>query len=364
MSTMTRRSVILSGLALGTAAALAPAGRLAHSGRFGRGALFEWKKLRDGVMATGGMTSGGNVLIAKKGGGMLFVDSKFAGLARTLRGEGEEALGGKAAMLINTHHHGDHTSGNVAFDGLTHMAHANAKARIEGQHGAYKSHLAQGAQAVQRAGGDEQTQRRAEEWAETVGGKSVEAWMPSKVAEGALTAHELDGLQIAMHHVGPGHTDNDLIVQLTELNVIHAGDLLFHKTNPFIDSSAGATTLGWMDSCRHMIELCDAETVVVPGHGEITDRTGLERQIQYFEKAREAGEEGNRRGNIARGLRQRAIRVRGRIQLSAASDPIARHNLRRDQARQVERTAMKALAQNRLEIRSIAIPAREHAGSG
>ena len=36
-------------------------------------------------------------------------------------------------LLINTHHHGDHTSGNIAFKGLidTHVAHVNSKANQE-----------------------------------------------------------------------------------------------------------------------------------------------------------------------------------------------------------------------------------------
>ena len=51
-------------------------------------------------------------------------------------------------------------------------------------------------------------------------------------------------------------------------------------------SSTGATTAGWMRSLRRMIELCDERTVVVPGHGEVTDVSGLREQVAYFEYVR------------------------------------------------------------------------------
>ncbi len=282
--TLPRRTVLLSGLAL--AATPSIAGSLLRSRA--RAPMFEWKKLRDGVIATGGMSTGGNVLAARKGDAVLFVDAKFAGLAPTLRAEGEENLGANAAMLINTHHHNDHTSGNVAFDGLTHLAHRNARQRIRDQHERYLRDVHGAAERVKQAGGDERALERAQALAASSADFEARSWLPTKSIDAAMSRHDLDGLQIMLHHVGNGHTDNDLIVHLPDLNVIHAGDLLFHRVHPFIDKSAQATTLGWIDSCKHIAELCDDDTVVVPGHGEITDRASVLRQIEYFHRARQA----------------------------------------------------------------------------
>ncbi len=98
---------------------------------------------------------------------------------------------------------------------------------------------------------------------------------------------DIGGVKVVLRHFGPGHTDNDLIVHLPEQNVIHAGDLLFMGRHPVIDRSAKATTVGWIESLKRIIALCDAKTRVVPGHGDLTDASGLKGQIEYFEKMRE-----------------------------------------------------------------------------
>ncbi len=301
---LSRRTVMLSSLALAATPALAWHSNLARL-MASRAPLFEWKPLREGAIVTGPMSTGGNVLAVTKGDAILFVDTKFAGLAPTLRAEAEKSLSTKTAMLINTHHHGDHTSGNVAFHGLTHIAHANAKPRIESQHSNYLAHVQQGPDTVRNANGDAEAIKRAESLAESSDELDIARWMPTKTVATAKSDHELDALHITLHHVGPGHTDNDLIVHLHQLNLIHAGDLLFHRVFPFIDRPAGAATLGWIESCRHMIDLCDADTIVIPGHGEVTDRTGVQRQIEFFQRAREAAKKaidaGTSRDDFANG---------------------------------------------------------------
>lgn len=293
---ISRRTVLAGALASIATPVLAGAGSRGLTTRrlgrfsFARDSMFAWTPVRDRAISTTGMTTGGNVLACRAGSGVLIVDAKFAHMAPSLRAEAEAELGARSTMLVNTHHHGDHTSGNVAFDGVERVMHAHADARVRAQLEAYRGHLRAGVEGVREAGGDEAAIERASALLERVEALTVEAWAPTQTIAPALrqSVIDLDGLEVHLHHVGPGHTDNDLIVHLPGLNVLHAGDLIFNRTYPFIDRGAGASTLGWIASCRKIADLCDKDTVVIPGHGRIGDRGAALAQIAFFEAARDA----------------------------------------------------------------------------
>ena len=109
--------------------------------------------------------------------------------------------------------------------------------------------------------------------------------------------HEFDhgGVKVVLRHFGWGHTDNDLVVHLPDLKILHTGDLLFHHLHPFVDRNAKATTRGWQKCLTAMQKLCDESTVVVPGHGEVTNAGGLTDQHDYFEETRKAVEDARRK---------------------------------------------------------------------
>lgn len=253
-------------------------------------AFFEWTRVREGVIATQGLEYGGNSMVVIGEGGALLVDSKFPALGPILRAEAAHQ-GGEVSVLVNTHHHADHTGGNLAFkQNARIMAHANAYPRIDEQVARYRQMIRSAPSQVfpQMEGTDhddlmpELEKMMAQ--AHLLGG---DRWIPDERIPDGESEIEVGGVRVLLRHVGAGHTDNDVFVYLPEQNVLHTGDLVFHRLNPYIDRPAGATTLGWMDSCRAMLGVCDADTVVIPGHGDVTDRTGIEGQIEYFERVRE-----------------------------------------------------------------------------
>ena len=67
-----------------------------------------------------------------------------------------------------------------------------------------------------------------------------------------------------------------------------SGDLVFNRAFPFYDQNAGATSVGWRASLAAILEMSDADTLVIPGHGEIGDRSIVEAQIDYFDQLEEA----------------------------------------------------------------------------
>lgn len=98
---------------------------------------------------------------------------------------------------------------------------------------------------------------------------------------------DVGGVKVVLKHLGKGHTDNDTLVHLPDLNVLHTGDLLFHKVYPYIDGEGGGNTKAWQETLTKVLALCDDKTKIVPGHGELCDKKAVADQIEYFDKMRD-----------------------------------------------------------------------------
>lgn len=249
--------------------------------------LFDWKETVGGVkVAFGG---GGNAMLLMSRGESLLVDCKNPGLGHTLRREAE-AFGSPLKAVVNTHHHRDHVGGNSAFTKSANLiAHENARPRIVGQVEGMLGSVAATLRQLEQA--QKPTPPRVIEevkaFQESIANVRAEDFAPSTLIGKEMEPITVGSVEVRLHRFAPGHTDNDLVVFVPSLNLMHCGDLLFHKNHPFIDIPSGATTKGWQATLAKMIELCDDSTVVVPGHGELTDKTGLQLQIDYFDKMRQ-----------------------------------------------------------------------------
>jgi len=288
MRTLDRRSFLaLSAGFVGAGAipGLLPRARAAGL-RLGRAdTFFTWHELRPGVHAAVDASMGGNVMAVISGGKVLLVDTKFPAFAAALARE-TEALGGTLATVVNTHHHADHTGGNAVLNPRAEIvAHAKVAERVAAQLERYVGGARGGPRQIEmQRPGAEQVLEEAQAAAEAAPNWTGDDFAPDVKLD--AWPHEMScaEVKLALHHFGPGHTDNDVVVHLPDANVLHAGDLCFHKLHPFFDPDGGATCRGWSESVAEAIELCDAETVVVPGHGEITDRAGLEAQKRYLDE--------------------------------------------------------------------------------
>ena len=76
--------------------------------------------------------------------------------------------------------------------------------------------------------------------------------------------------------MGPAHTDGDAIVHFSKADVIHGGDILFSSTYPFIDLDNGGSVSGVIAAVEKILELAGDKTKIIPGHGDLTDKAGLE----------------------------------------------------------------------------------------
>ncbi|MFN0012635.1 MAG: MBL fold metallo-hydrolase [Phycisphaerales bacterium] len=285
------------------------------------------------------MGDGGNSLVAGdgKGGWSLLIDTKNAPLGSMLRASGA-AMGGAdfskgERLVINTHHHGDHTGGNWAFTqgeggAVPILAHANAQPRVLAQTKQYLGSVARVVKDLQGSDKPEGTAALpfAREYMAKAESFKPEAWAPTKTISGEKNEISVGALKVEAYHFGPGHTDNDLVLRLPDQNTLHMGDLLFHNNWPFIDRSALADTMAWMKVLGEAVKLCDAKTVVIPGHGDLTDVEGLKAMIVFFERVRavvgEAITAGKKREDVvkmepaefaARGLKQIRERTLGGV---------------------------------------------------
>lgn len=206
---------------------------------------------------------GGNVGVSVGDDGAMLIDDKFAPLAPQL----EEAVlalqGGKIRFVLNTHWHGDHTGGNEALGaaGAVIFSHANARLRMsEDQWNPFFQRTTK----AQPARG-----------------------LPIVTFEDGLSLH-LNGQDVDVRSVGPAHTDGDAIVVFRQANVIHMGDVYFNGLYPFIDLASGGSVDGMIRAVEIGLSRSDEESKIIPGHGPLSDREGLERYGEMLRAVRDA----------------------------------------------------------------------------
>ncbi|WP_010662911.1 MBL fold metallo-hydrolase [Marinilabilia salmonicolor] len=71
------------------------------------------------------------------------------------------------------------------------------------------------------------------------------------------------------------HSDCDVIYYFQASNIIHAGDLFFSNGFPVIDIYYGGTIAGYIRAIDSILELCNEKTIIIPGHGVISNRQKL-----------------------------------------------------------------------------------------
>lgn len=167
---------------------------------------------------------------------LVVVDTQFPESAKLCWNGLQKKTIRKIDVLLNTHHHGDHTAGNLFFKDYTAriVAHKNVP----------------------------ELQRKAAEQRGT---------LPQQVYanETFEKTWEVDlGIEIitATYH-GPAHTSGDAIIHFQKANVLHMGDLIFNRIPPYIDRPAGASIKSWVVILEKIHELFSNETIFIFGHG-------------------------------------------------------------------------------------------------
>jgi glyoxylase-like metal-dependent hydrolase (beta-lactamase superfamily II) len=104
----------------------------------------------------------------------------------------------------------------------------------------------------------------------------IEMEMPTRTFDGR-TELDVAGRHVELIEVGPAHTRGDTLVHVPDARTVYTGDILFIDGTPIV--WAGPLS-NWVTACDLMLEM-DVETVV-PGHGPITDKSGIAAVRDYL----------------------------------------------------------------------------------
>ena len=188
--------------------------------------------------------SGGNIGVSVGTDGILIVDDQFAPLADKIKKALKDLGDGKLKFVLNTHWHGDHTGGNVAFGpDAPIIAHDNVRRRLS-------------------------TEQKSEFFKRTTPASPNEA-LPVITFDKSLSVH-FNGEEIKVIHFPHGHTDGDSVIFFTNSNVVHLGDDFFVSKFPFVDLESGGDVEGLIKNIAEIIPKLPADVKIIPGHGAIS----------------------------------------------------------------------------------------------
>src|SRR4051794_8253210 len=118
----------------------------------------------------------------------------------------------------------------------------------------------------------------------------IEPTLPTRTFDGRLDV-EVGGRVIELIEVGPAHTAGDILAYVPDAKTIFSGDILFIGGTPIV--WAGPLS-NWIAACDLMLGL-DIGTVV-PGHGPVTDKSGVAEVRDYLAFVDEAASARQRAG--------------------------------------------------------------------
>lgn len=188
---------------------------------------------------------GGNIGLIVTAKHAVLIDDQFERLVPGLLEAVRSITTKPIKYLVNTHGHPDHVGGNVVLDKQVTaiIAHANVRRRMVTEQA--KLDPAKRGGLPELALGSEDAKERAR-----------------------LNVH-LDGAEIHLLHMGPGHTDGDVIVGIPAVLAMHMGDLFFLGMLPYIDVEGGGSFDGLVSQVASVAAWIPDGVRIIPGHGPV-----------------------------------------------------------------------------------------------
>ena len=211
---------------------------------------YKIKEVRGGVSVFS--EKGGTIAYLNSPKGMVVVDSQFPEQSQHLIDELKKQSTNPFKLLINTHHHGDHSAGNITFKGLVEhvVAHQNSLLNQKTV-----------------------TQKQ----------KTEEKQLYPDVTFSDTWRQKVGKERIKAYYFGAAHTNGDAIIHFERANVAHMGDLIFNRRYPFVDRAAGANINSWIKVLDKTLNTFDNETIFVFGHAFDPEKiTGNKEDIKAF----------------------------------------------------------------------------------
>jgi cyclase len=191
----------------------------------------EVEKVKDNLWVLRG--GGGNTAVFVTAGGVVVVDAKNPGWGQPVLDTIKTLTDKPVTTLINTHTHGDHVSGNVAFPASVEVVtQENTKANME-KMPVFKESAGRG--------------------------------LPKKTFKDKMTLGK-GADRIDLYYFGPGHTNGDAWVVFPAHRTAHSGDMFARKAMPFFDGANGGSVLRYSETLMKAYNGIKDVDTIINGH--------------------------------------------------------------------------------------------------
>ena len=215
------------------------------------------KKVNESLFLLYGL--GGNIAVSIGNDGVLIVDSQIPIIFPKIMKAIKKLSDDKIIYTINTHWHWDHSDGNLVLDSdeTKIISHSNARENMQ------KGGLINMGTTILNQ----------EPYPKSA--------LPVITHENGMSLYFNDE-KIDLLHFGPAHTTGDTVIYFTNQNAIHLGDVFFSNSYPFIDVDNGGSLSGMINYLEKIILVIDKDTIVMPGHGEISSISDIKETIEML----------------------------------------------------------------------------------
>ena len=170
----------------------------------------------------------GDVALRVTPEGLILIDDKYPENVADVLAQVKAVSPLPVKYLLNTHHHGDHASGNVNIRqmGIDIIAHKNIRANFL---------------RIKQPG-------------------------EPNIVFADQAAVYLGGVEVQLFYLGRGHTNGDTVIYFPDLKTVHTGDLIIDAM-PVIDYDAGGSAIEFVKTIDNLLKM-DFDTMI-PGHGRV-----------------------------------------------------------------------------------------------
>lgn len=177
---------------------------------------------------------GGNIGLFIGNDGVFLIDDQYAPLTEKIVAAIRTLSDEPIRFLINTHMHPDHTGGNENFGKMGTLIFGHDNVRHQMQVAGYKE-------------------------------------APPLVTYGEDMSFHINGETVYVFKTPDAHTNGDSYILFRGSNVVHTGDIYRTTSYPYVDTANGGSFLGTIKALDLLIEISDANTKIIPGHGVISN---------------------------------------------------------------------------------------------
>ncbi len=170
----------------------------------------------------------GDVALRVTPEGLILIDDKYPENVADVLAQVKAVSSLPMKYLLNTHHHGDHASGNANIRqmGIDIIAHKNIRANFL---------------RIKQPG-------------------------EPNIVFADQAAVYLGGVEVQLFYLGRGHTNGDTVIYFPDLKTVHTGDLIIDGM-PVIDYDAGGSAIEFVRTIDNLLKM-DFDTMI-PGHGRV-----------------------------------------------------------------------------------------------